>query len=226
MRPRRPASRSAARVALHPAPSQLIQPPVKSRLQPLPAQSHLCGRCKTLRPARSHHRCLGNNTVVGPLSGSSGNQPFTQIQGPPQKYVFYLWNFTGGSKGAQLASVPVAATGSTERVPPRRVNPARNTPGSTSQSTAAGWPPAGNGVRAGAWHLRQFCRTNQRRLGWRLQFPYTTQASNAIGLYTAWPRIAAARNRRLGRLPSINRPRQHSDMPEQYNNLGLQWRPN
>jgi RHS repeat-associated protein len=131
---------------------------------------------------------LGNNTVVGPLSGSSGSQPFTQIQGPPQKYTFYLWNFTGGSKGAQLASVPVAATGTNgASTPSVGVNPARNTPGSTftiygsglaaGQATVYVQAPGIPGNSVGQISVGSDGGFN---------FPYTTQASSASGLYTAW----------------------------------------
>jgi RHS repeat-associated protein len=130
---------------------------------------------------------LGNNIVVGPLSGPGSNQPF-QIQGPPQKYVFYLWDYTGGSKGAQLASVPVAATGpNTASTSSVGVSPSRNTPGSTftiygsglavGQATVYVQAPSAQGnpvapVTVGA--------------DGTFNYPYTTQPSNANGLYTAW----------------------------------------
>ena len=132
---------------------------------------------------------LGNQKVVNPVTGASGTQPIPWLQALPQHYTFYLWDYTGGRQGAQLASVAVSATGpsASSGTPSVSVDPSRNTPGSTfkiygsalapGQATVYVQPPGASGNAVGQTTVGSDGTFN---------FPFTTQASSATGIYTAW----------------------------------------
>jgi len=133
---------------------------------------------------------LGNNKVVGPVSGSSGTYPISWLQALPQKYVFYLWDYTGGSQGVQLGRVAVSATGpnSTAATPAVGVSPTRNTPGSVFTVNGSGLAPGAatiyvQGPGSSATAVGSATAASDGTFN---GFSYTTQTSSPVGAYTVW----------------------------------------
>ena len=132
---------------------------------------------------------LGNQQVVGVVGGTSGTQQIPWLQALPQKYAFYLWDYSKGTRGAQLASVSVAATGpsGSSGSPSVLVKPERYTRGFTflifGSNLAAGaatvyiQPPNGTQTIAG-----------QVSIGTDggFSFSYATQETSVPGAYLAW----------------------------------------
>ena len=133
---------------------------------------------------------IGNNQVVGLVSGSNGTFPIPWIQGPPQRYVFYLSDYSGGSQGAKLASVSVAATGpsGTTAAPTVGATPQRDVPGKSftvygsslapGQATIYVQPPNGSAVPVGSVSVAADGTFNG--------YSYPTQPSSPNGAYTVW----------------------------------------
>lgn len=80
-------------------------------------------------------------------SGLSGTQPAPWITGSPNYFDFYLYDYTSGSRGAQLATVHVTAT--TQAAPPPAglsISPSSQTVnGGSSASYTATYDPDGSG---------------------------------------------------------------------------------
>ena len=172
---------------------------------------------------------LGTSQAVGPVSGAGSSQPISWIRALPESYTFYLWDYTGGAKGAQLSSVAVSATGpsASASTPSVAVDPTRNTPGSafniygsglaTGQASIFVQPPGGSGNSVAQVSVGPDGTFN---------YPYTTQASSVTGIYTVWATDANGRKSSSGTFTLIPADAsEHSDMPEQYDHIRLQWRP-
>ena len=133
---------------------------------------------------------LGNQQIVGAVTGSSGTQPIPWIQALPQKYIFYLWDYSSGSRGAQLASVPVSASGpsGSSGSPIVSVSPQRNTPGSTFTILGSGLAPgqATVYIQAPGSSPAPVGPVTAGSDGGFNGFSYTTQTSSPTGAYTVW----------------------------------------
>jgi len=84
------------------------------------------------------------NGVEKPVtSGLNGTSTLTWIQALPQKYVFHLWDYSSGSRGAELANLPVSASGpnSTSGKPAINVDPPRGNAGDSFRVYGSGLAP-------------------------------------------------------------------------------------
>ncbi len=77
-------------------------------------------------------------------AGLSGTYTATWIEALPQKYVFHLWDYSSGNRGAELASVAVAATKSSAGQTDFRISvqPSQGPPGTTFTFLGSGAPAA------------------------------------------------------------------------------------
>jgi len=130
---------------------------------------------------------IGPETPV--TTGLSGASPVA-VQALPQHYVFHLWDYSNGSRGAELKNLSVSATGpgTTASNPAIRVDPQKGTPGTTFTITGSGLAGGAAKVYVQVPGASSGTVVGQPNVGsdGTFTFLYTTQLSSTLGSYTVW----------------------------------------
>ncbi len=130
---------------------------------------------------------IGPETPV--TSGLNGTWPVA-VQALPQQYVFHLWDYSSGSRGAELRTVSVSATGpgTAGSSPAVRLNPVIDAPGKTFTIYGSGLAAGSAKVYVQAPGASSGTVVYQPTIGsdGGFTFAYASSSGGPSGLYTVW----------------------------------------